>query len=146
MILCDVDVLVYAFRQDLEQHRTYHAWLAERVDGDEPLGVSGLVASGFVRVVTSRRIFVEPSRPATAFQFLHDLRSSPTAVPVQEGPRHWSIFESLCGKVGAKGNLVPDAYLAALAIEAGCTLASADRGFARFPGLRWWHPLEPPPR
>jgi hypothetical protein len=142
MILCDVNVLVYAFREDMEHHRTYHDWLSDAVNGDEPLGISGLAASGFVRVVTNRRVFVEPSRPETAFQFLRDLRASPIAVPLQEGPRHWDIFEGLCTKVGAKGNVVPDAYLAALAIEAGCTLASADRGFARFPGLRWLDPLD----
>jgi uncharacterized protein len=144
MILCDVNVLVYAFRQDVEQHSTYRAWLEQVVNGDEPLAVSGAVASGFLRVVTNRRIFVEPSRLGSAFRFLDELRSAPTAVPVQEGPRHWAIFEGLCTKVGARGNLVPDAYLAALAIEAGCTLASADRGFARFPGLRWRHPMDVP--
>lgn len=146
MILCDVNVLVYAFRQDMEQHRIYHAWLEETVNGDEPLGINGVVASGFVRVVTNRKVFVEPSRLETAFEFLRQLRSAPVVVPVHEGPRHWGIFESLCGKAGARGNLVPDAYLAALAIEAGCTLASADRGFARLPGLRWRHPLDPPGR
>ena len=142
MILCDVNVLVYAFREDLEQHPTYHAWVEDAVNNDEPFGISNLVASGFVRVVTNRKIFVEPSRLEPAFQFLRDLRSAPAAVPVREGLRIWPIFEDLCRKVGAKGNLVPDAHLAALAIESGCTLVSADRGFARFPGLRWRHPLD----
>jgi uncharacterized protein len=64
------------------------------------------------------------------------------AVPLIEGVRHWEIFERLVRKVGARGNLVPEAYLAALAIEFGAGFYNADRGFARFPGLRWQHPLE----
>jgi len=59
------------------------------------------------------------------------------------GPRHWEIFARLCRKIGARGNRVPDAFLAALAIESGSEWMTADRGFARFPGLRWRHPLDP---
>ena len=70
------------------------------------------------------------------------MRNAPVSAPVQEGPRHRDIFERLCLKAGARGNLFPDAYFAALAIENGATLYCADRGFARFPGLRWQHPLE----
>lgn len=143
MILCDVNVLVYAFREDAQRHSAYHSWLSEKVNGAEPVAVSGIVASGFLRAVTHPRIFTEPSTPDRAFQFLSDLRAAPTCVPIQEGARHWGIFQDLCARVGAKGNAVPDAYLAALAIEAGCEMASADRGFARFPGLRWRHPLDP---
>jgi uncharacterized protein len=141
VILCDVNVLVYAFRDDMELHEAYRAWLVECLGGAEPVAISGFVAGGFVRVVTNNRVFVEPSSIASAFRFINDLRSAPATVPVSEGPRHWDIFETLCRRVSAKGNAVPDAYLAALAIESGCELASADHGFARFPGLRWRHPL-----
>lgn len=64
------------------------------------------------------------------------------STPLFEGPRHWEIFDRLCRKIGARANLVPDAYLAALAIESGSTFYSADRGFARFPDLRWEHPMD----
>jgi uncharacterized protein len=141
VILCDVNVMVYAFRDDMELHEAYRAWLVDRLEGAEPVAISGVVAGGFVRVVTNNRVFVEPSSLEAAFRFIKDLRSAPGTVPLTEGPRHWDIFEGLCRKVGAKGNAVPDAYLAALAIEAGCELASADHGFARFPGLKWRHPL-----
>src|SRR5438477_407916 len=70
------------------------------------------------------------------------LRARPNCVPIAPGPRHWEVFTGLCRRAGARGNLVPDAYLAALAIESGSEWITADRGFARFPGLRWRHPLD----
>ncbi|WP_369246923.1 type II toxin-antitoxin system VapC family toxin [Streptomyces sp. R41] len=142
MILCDVNVLAYAFREDSKDHEEYHGWLIERLRGDEPVGYSSVIDSGFLRIVTHQRIYQPPSDPETAFAFLQDMRSAPVATFVQEGPRHWEIFERLCLRVGARSNLIPDAYIAALAIEHGATLYSADRGFARFPGLRWRHPVE----
>lgn len=60
---------------------------------------------------------------------------------VAPGPRHWEIFDRVCRAVDAKGNLVPDAYLAALAIESGSEWITSDRDFSRFPGLRWRHPF-----
>ena len=136
MILCDVNVLVYAFREDAKDHDRYHAWLIERLRGDEPVGYNSVIDSDFLRIVTHQRIYQPPSEPETAFAFLQDVRNAPVSAPVQEGSRHWGIFERLCLKAGARGNLVPDAYFASLAIEHGATLYSADRGFARFPGLR----------
>jgi uncharacterized protein len=142
VILCDVSVLVYAFREDVAQHQACRRWLEECLNGDEPFAVNSVIASGFLRVVTHRKVFAEPSEPVTALAFLEDLRRAPVAVPLVEGARHWTIFDRLIRKVGARGNLVPDAYLAALAIESGAHFYSADRGFARFPELRWHHPLE----
>ncbi len=145
MILCDVNVLVYAFRFDTERHDEYRAWLIERLSGPENVGVSDLVFSGFVRVVTHPRVFQRPSRLEDAFEFVEAVRGCPGAVHVTPGPRHWGILRDLCSRAGAKGNLVPDAYLAALAVEWGCEWITTDRDFARFPGLRWSHPLSPLP-
>ncbi|MEV6943412.1 type II toxin-antitoxin system VapC family toxin [Streptomyces sp. NPDC051172] len=142
MIFCDVNVLVYAFRKDVEQHAAYNPWLTERLQGDEPIGLSSVVLSGFVRIVTHPRIYRDPAPVESALDFVQALRDAPATVPLVEGPRHWDIFDRLCRKVGARANLVQDAYLAALAIEHGATLYSADRDFTRFPGLRWQHPLE----
>ena len=142
MIFCDVNVLVYAFRKDLDEHEAYNPWLTERLQGDEPIGLSSVVLSSFLRIVTHSRIYRDPAPIDAALDFVQVLRDAPTTVPLIEGPRHWEIFERLCRKAGARGNLVQDAYLAALAIEAGAILYSADRDFARFPGLRWQHPLE----
>ena len=138
-----MNVLVYAFHEGAPDHDRYHAWLTAAVGSDEPLGVSDLVLSGFVRVATHPRIFSPPAPVDRALAFATALRSQPNAVPVTPGARHWEIFETLCVAVGAKGNLVPDAYLAALAIESGSEWITTDRDFSRFPGLRWRHPLAP---
>jgi uncharacterized protein len=74
--------------------------------------------------------------------FTAALRTRPNCVPIVPGPRHWDLFVSLCHRANARGNLVRDAYLAALAIESGSEWITTDRGFARYPGLRWRHPLE----
>jgi toxin-antitoxin system PIN domain toxin len=142
VILPDVNVLVYAFRQDAPRHSGYRSWLERLVDGDEAYALSDLVLSGFVRVVTHPRLPVEPDPIEDALDFAQALRVRPNCLAISPGRRHWSIFNRLCRAAGARGNLVPDAYLAALAIESGAELASADRGFARFADLRWRHPLE----
>ena len=140
MIFCDVNVLVYAFDAESDRHKHYSSWLTARLNGDELLAHNAVVASGFLRIVTNPRIFARPATPEEALAFLAAVRQSPVVVPLREGPRHWEIFERLCRKLGARANLIPDVYLAALAIESGSEFYSADRGFARFPGLRWRHP------
>ncbi|MCA1707110.1 MAG: type II toxin-antitoxin system VapC family toxin [Actinobacteria bacterium] len=141
MTLADVNVLVYAFRPDMTGHADYREWLEHTVASDEPYGVSELVLSSFIRIVTNPRAFARPDPVAQALWFAESLLSQPNAARVAPGPRHWGIFERLCRAVEAKGNVIPDAYLAALAIEAGSEWITTDRGFARFPGLRWRHPL-----
>jgi len=141
VILCDANVLVYAFRADSEGHKEYRSWLIDRLSGPENVGVSELVLSGFLRVVTHPRVFAKPSKLKEAFGFVQAIRASPLVVQVTPGTRHWGIFRDLCLRSDAKGNLIPDAYFAALAIEWGCEWITTDRDFARFPGLRWRHPL-----
>lgn len=142
MLLCDVNILVYAHREDADNHRAYREWLEGVINGDEAYAVSDLVLSGFVRIVTHPRIFAKPTGLGDALSFSAQLREPPTSVAVQPGPRHWDIFRHLCSASGARGNLVPDAYLAALAIEAGCEWITTDRDFSRFPRLRWRSPLD----
>jgi uncharacterized protein len=141
MQLVDVNVLVYAFRKDMPQHAAYARWMRELVDGDRPFGVSDLVLSGFLRIVTHPRVFSSPTPIDEALTFTETLRQSPMYVPIAPGPRHWSIFAGLCRTTGARGNLLPDAYLAALAIESGSQWITTDRDYSRFPGLRWRLPL-----
>jgi hypothetical protein len=141
MILPDVNVLVHAYREDAPDHAAYRQWLERLVNGDEAYGVSDLVLSGFLRVVTHPRVFSVPSPITNAFEFARALRDAPNRVPIAPGDRHWDIFARLCREVGVKGNLVPDAYFAALAIESGCEWVTTDRDYSRFPGLRWRHPL-----
>ena len=141
MILLDVNVLVYAFHEGTPDHKRYREWLEAAVISDEPLGLSELVLSGFVRVATHPRIFSPPAPVVDALAFVAALRAQPNAVIVMPGERHWKIFDRLCRDAGARGNLVADAYLAALAIESGCEWITTDRDFSRFPRLRWRHPL-----
>lgn len=138
----DVNVLVYAHRPEAPDHDRYHAWLEDARRHHEPLGINDLVLSGFLRTVTHPRVFRDPSPLETALEFTEGLRTAPSALLVAPGRRHWSIFARLCRSTEARGNLVPDAFMAALAIEWGATWYSADRSFARFADLRWRHPLE----
>lgn len=140
MFLPDVNVLVYAHREDSPHHAVCGKWLEDVVNGDAAYGSSDLVLSGFIRVVTHPKVFAKPSALADALTFAEQLRTSANCVAIVPGPRHWSIFHSLGIAAGVKGNLVPDAYLAALAIEAGCEWVTTDRDFSRFKGLRWRHP------
>ena len=142
MLCVDVNVLVYAHRADLPEHPRYRELLDRLANGDEPLGLPDLTLSGFLRVVTSRRIFAAPTSPEEAWAAVDALVQAPAAVTVKAGERHSSVFRQLCTDITARGDDIPDAYLAAYAVENNATWLSADRGFARFERLRWRHPLE----
>lgn len=141
MLLFDVNVLVYAHREDAENHIAYREWLETVINADAAFAISELALSGFVRVVTHPKVFVKPSPVGDALAFAGQLRDQPNCVLLQPGPRHWDIFRRLCLESGVKGNLVPDAYLAALAIESGSEWITTDRDFSRFKDLRWRYPL-----
>jgi toxin-antitoxin system PIN domain toxin len=140
MILFDVNVLVHAFREDAPRHAAVRAWLEEEVYSDSAFALSDIVASGFLRVVTHPRIFAPPTPLPKALEFAEALRSQPNCIVTAPGDRHWSIFVRLCRESDARGNLIPDAYLAAHAVESGSELITTDRDFSRFPGLRWRPP------
>lgn len=110
MKLFDVNVLINAYREDATHHEPCRAVVEDAVASPEAFGVNSLVNSGFLRVVTHRRVFRTPSSLVDAIEFL---------------------------KARATGNLIPNAYLAATAIESGCELVTTDRDFARFPDLTW---------
>ena len=135
---------MYAHRRDTADHAPYRAWLEAQVNADAAYGLSDLVLSGFMRVVTNPRVFRMPSSLAEALAFADQLRSQPNRIGVAPGDRHWEIFTGLCRSAGARGNPIPDAWCAALAIEHGCEWISADRDYARFPGLVWRHPMSDP--
>ena len=142
MVLFDVNVLVYATNTQSGDHRRYREWLERLIVGDAAFGVADLVLSGYLRIVTNRKIFSKPAKLSDAIAVTERIRARPNCVVIQPGPRHWDIFVDLCKRANARGNLVPDAYLAALAIESGSEWCTTDRDYARFPGLRWRHPLE----
>jgi hypothetical protein len=142
MILPDVNVLVYAHREDAPDHLAYREWLEGVINSDQAYGMADIVLSGFLRVVTHPRVFSPPSTIEQALTFVDNVRNQSTCVLISPGSRHWTIFERLCRRANVKGNLVPDAYLAALAIESGSTWITTDRDYSRFPQLKWQHPLD----
>src|SRR5690625_2988251 len=138
----DVNVLVYAHRTDLPEHDDYRALLERLAHDDEPLGLPDLTLSGFLRVMTNRRVFTEPTSWADASAAVDELLAARSAMKLRAGERHWALFRQLADEIDARGNDVADAYLAAYAVENNATWLSADRGFARFNRLRWRHPLD----
>lgn len=140
MTLADVNVLVYAHREDSPHHAACRTWLLRTIKADQAFGLAHPILAGVVRIVTHPRIFKQPSRLDVALAFVAGLLAQPNAVIVSPGPRHWEIFTRLCRDADARGNLVADAYLAALAIESGCAWITTDGDFARFPGLAWRRP------
>ena len=112
----------------------------------ERWGVSHIPIREALRVLHGEGlVIIEPNRGAHVRPiysgFIEDLFAQPVAIRLSPGARHWPIFARLCRESGAIGNLVPDAFLAALALEHGCELITNDGDFARFKGLRWRHPL-----
>lgn len=141
MRLPDTNILVYAFREDRAEHEASRRWLSRALDGPAPLALTSVALSGFVRVVTHPQVFSPPSSVDAALDFVDALWDSDLAHAVEPGPRYRATFAELCRITRAAGNDVPDAHLAAIAIESGAELISHDRGFVRFPGLRWVDPL-----
>ena len=142
MLAPDVNVLVYAHRAELPEHAACRRWLEGLVNADAAFGLADIVLSGFLRVVTHPRVFNRPTPVSEALAEAAALRAQPNRVSLEPGPRHWSIFERLCRASRARGNLVADAYLAALAVESGCGWVTTDRDFTRFPGLSVSSPFD----
>ena len=140
MVLLDVNVLVTAMREDAQRHRELNAFVEGLRRAPEPFGLSELVLSGTLRVLTHPIMFSPPTPPVAARAYVAALRATPNAVIVAPGPRHWELFVELLEQSGAMGNLVSDAWHAALAIEHGCEWITDDSDYARFPGLRWRRP------
>jgi hypothetical protein len=136
-----VNVLIYAHRREAPEHKRYAEWLQRTAEGVEPFGLSELGASGFVRIVTNPKVWEEATTTEDALEFVDRLRQRANARLLTHGPGSWEIFARLCREARARGKLVADAYHAALAIEHGCELVTADGDFARFAGLRHRHPL-----
>jgi toxin-antitoxin system PIN domain toxin len=138
----DVNVLVNAWRPDSVRHVEFARYVQSLVDGLEAFAIPSLSLSGLLRIVTHPRIFDPPDSVDDILKFVDQLRSLPHCIIVQPGERHWEIFVELCRKGNARGNHVSDAYFAAMAIEIGAELVTDDRGFGRWPGLRWRHPVD----
>lgn len=143
MILPDVNVLVYAFRREAVDHDRYARWLSTAIAGSE-LALVDTVLLGMVRIVTSPRIMADPAPTTVALRFVATLRAAPRARQLAPTAATWDRLRTIADRdEQVRGPVVPDAWLAALALSHGCRLATADRGFARFEGLEWFTPVEP---
>lgn len=144
MILVDANLLIYASTDVLPQHERAREWLDERLNGVAPVGLPWVSLLSFLRITTNPRVFSRPATITDAWaQVQAWLGCEPVWIPQPEN-RHRSILDALLQAPGVHANLVPDAHLAAIAIEHGLILCSADGDFGRFSGLRWENPLSAP--
>ena len=142
MMALDVNVLLYAFREESDRHADYRRWLEAALSGPEPVGLFEPVLAAVVRIATHPSIYKTPAPRKTAEQFVDACLAGSAARPLRADAQHWSLFRELCERADCRGNLLQDAYLAALALEHNCTYITTDRDFSRFPRLRWQHPLD----
>ena len=141
MILVDANILLYAANRDLAEHDLARAWLDGRLGGTTRVGLPWPSLLAFVRIASNPAIVRKPVRPAAAWQQVREWLACDTAWTPLPGPDHADVLGRLLEPPAVTSRLVPDAHLAALAIEHGLTLCSTDGDFARFPGLRWVNPL-----
>ena len=132
----DVNILVYAHREDVDNHTNIRYWLESVINGNTDYGYSELVLSGFIRIVTHPKVFETPTPLEDAISFVKQIKKQQNAVRITPKERHWSIFEDLIRETKAKGNFIPDAYHAALAIESGCQWVTSDKGFKKIKGSK----------
>lgn len=141
IVLPDVNVLVYAFRRESPLHERYAEWLADLLSGTDEVGVTEGTLTGFLRIVTNPRIYADPAPTSAALAFVDAVRLSRRRRWIAATDAVWTTLSALVTTdPQVRGNLLPDAWLAALALAHGCRIATADRGFARFGGLDWFDP------
>jgi uncharacterized protein len=141
MILPDVNLLVFAYNSDAPGHRRARAWWETCLSEPEPVALTWVVMLGYVRLMTSRSVLIEPFPSDQAFGHLRSWLACPQVEILNPGPRHLDLMKGLADEAGTAGSLTTDLHLAALAIEVKATLHSNDNDFARFTGLRWVNPL-----
>lgn len=140
MILVDANLLVYAWNRGAPQHERAGAWLQERLNERTGVGIPWSSLLAFVRLVSNPRIFERALPVDAAWCQVEEWLSLPNVWTPEPAQRHQEILQSLMPETG-KSELIPDAHLAALAIEYGLVLQTTDRDFARFSGLRWENPI-----
>ncbi len=141
MILVDANLLLYAEDSLATSHAAARSWWDARLSGDDPVCLCWTVLTAFVRIGTNPRVYERPLSVDEAVGRIQSWLEQPCVRMIHATSRHLDVFGHLLATGQATGNLVPDAHLAALAIEHGCVLCSTDGDFARFPGLQWKNPL-----
>jgi toxin-antitoxin system PIN domain toxin len=141
MILVDANLLVYAHVSSTPQHTEAREWLDAQLNGSSQVALPWPSLLAFVRLVSNPRVFARPLAVAQAWKQAESWLEVPVVWIPAATERHRHVLGRLLDGVGFRPNLVPDAHLAALAIEHGLTLCSCDGDFARFTDLRWQNPL-----
>jgi toxin-antitoxin system PIN domain toxin len=141
-MLVDANLLLYAVHQRAVQHEVASAWLTEQLNGSRRVGLPWQSLAGFLRIATHPRAFEHPLDAATAWQQVVEWISAPAAWLPEAGRGYATLLGELMTRYEVRGNLVPDAQLAALALEHGLTVCSADTDFARFTEVPWVNPLQ----
>lgn len=142
MILIDANVLIYAHHAGMAEHQRSKQWLERTLESAEPVGFSWVTLLAFIRITTSPRPFPAPFTFQEAANIVTGWLNHSAVSVLHPTERHWSILQRLTEDSQARGPLIMDAHLAALAIEHGATLCTTDRDFTRFKGLRLVNPLE----
>ena len=142
MILVDANILIYAVNRDAGQHRKARNWLEQALSGSTEIGFAWIVILAFIRVTTRAGIMARPLHFTHALSYVDGWLSQSNAILVSPGERHWPIFRNLLSVTGSAGNLTSDVHLAALAVEYGAEIYSADYDFRRFTGITHINPLE----
>jgi toxin-antitoxin system PIN domain toxin len=141
MIIVDANLLLYAHDAGSVHHPAARQWLENTLSGGEPVGLAWVALLAFLRVGTNPRLRKDAPTIEEAAAIVAGWLNRPMVTLVNPGERHWQILRDMMTKGQARGPFVTDAHLAALAIEHGAALATTDRDFARFPGLRFFNPL-----
>ncbi len=141
MILVDANLLIYAVNQDLPQHKQAKSWWEAVLSGATTVGIPWVSILAFLRVCTNPRVFSQPLSPEVAIAYVDEWLAQPPVRLVAPGTGHWAILRNLLLQAGTAANLTTDAHIAALALEQGYRIYSADSDFQRFPGVTHVNPL-----
>ena len=142
MILPDINLLIYAYDSTSPWHERASRWWDSCLSGSIPIGIPWIVALGFIRLWTNPRVFANPMPVDTAVAHVESWLGRRVVRIVNPGPLHAELVFSYLRSVARGGNLTTDAHLAALAVESGCVIHTADTDFLRFSGVKWVNPLD----
>jgi toxin-antitoxin system PIN domain toxin len=141
VILVDANLLIYAVNQDLPQHKQARSWWEQTLSGTATVGIPWVSLLAFLRICTNLRIFAQPLSPEAAIAYIDEWLGLPPVRLVAPGTGHWAILRNLLLQTGMAANLTTDAHIAALALEQGYSVYSADNDFQRFPGVKHVNPM-----
>ena len=142
MILVDANILLYGYDSASPHHAHSRQWIETEFSSGRPVGLALVTLLAFIRISSDRRVYARPLKPTEACALVQEWLGQPSVRMIQPGPRTWTILSNLCDKGQAKGAMVMDAHLAALAVEHGARIATTDRDFARFANVEILNPLE----